>query len=387
MAQHAVAPSLNDILNKLMPVDAPAESSPRFVTKALSWAVPIYYMADKTTERQRKSVMTAMTLLGRSSDSKPRRWQTWVLTWSCMVFPELVSTISDSVSKADYVMVLLPESFVDECVEVVLAQGKPETAGEKFLTFPEHLPTGTLLPMTGHVAATVSSIEGLYAYYAMIVFILGKSISSDTIAAISTKRPDALIRKRQLYSSEYILKGDGRIDADNYPKIQGGWVRSTEPRILIVKHLATLYASPTKPESLDAIVVNMDMLRNAGQTYIFYVYELLVACDWCLEIPALSAAYRHFSRMVNILVRQPAHIQPFYKMMMQDATKDIRRREIENLVGVAIFYAAQTRKSMRQYRVSPECRPIIQAFIQKAAARNIEFSEISDQATIEATTV
>nr|QXN75390.1 MAG: RNA-dependent RNA polymerase [Grapevine-associated mononega-like virus 6] len=293
----------------------------------------------------------------------------------------------DSVNRNDYQFEALAPEFVASCVDSIRRQADATTVGDVFLAFPASLPAGTLTPMTPQVAQTAPSVEGLYAYYAMVVYILGKSLSPDTESAIAVKRPSALIRKRQLATSEYILTGDGKILPDNYGKVQGGWVRSTEPRVVIVTHLATLYSASSRPESLDSIVVNMDMLKNAGQSYIYYVYELLVACDWCLEIPILAAQYRHFSRMVNILTRQPQHIQPFYKMMMQDATKDVRRREIEHIVGVSIFYASQTRASITNYRISAECRPVIDAFIALAATKGITFREVTGQATIDVTAV
>jgi len=379
------SPSVDDILNKLMPLEVRQQSAPKFTTKAMSIQVPIHYLADPT-ERQAKAVMAAMTLCGRSIEVSPIKWQTWVLTWSCLVFPELVSIIKDAAMNAEYNLVPFEIDFVDSCVDAILAQGSQETAGEKFLGIPATLPDATNIPFTGALAGS-AAIEGLYAYYAMIVFIMGKSLSSETVSAIATKRPDALIRKRQMGRSEYILKGDGRIAQDNYGRVQGGWVRSTVPRIIIVKHLAALYASNNRPETLDPVVINMDMLRNSGQTYIFYVYELLVACDWCLAIPSLAASYRHFSRMVNVLTQEPAYVQPFFKMMMQDSTKEFRRREVEVLVGVAIFYAAQTRATLKNYRISPEVRPVILQFIKLAADRGIAFSEIPDQATIEVSAV
>lgn len=381
----AASGAVETMLNKLMPIDPVPHAAPRFVTNAIQLSVPIYY-AVNASERQMKSLMSVMTLCGKSTDTSPVNWQTWVLTWSCLVFSELVGAIRDS-NFADYRLVPFTVEFMDECVNSILAQGTTATAGDRFLTMPPGLPSTTTTPMTASVAGAASSPEGLYAYYAMLVFIMGKSITPDTVTAIGSKRPDALIRKRKLFKSEYILTGDGRVAQENYGKVQSGWVRSNGPRVIIVKHLAALYASPNHPESLDAVVVNMDMLKNSGQSYLFYIYELLVACEWCLAIPALAAEYRHFSRMVNVLTRENVHIQPFYKLMMQDNTKLIRRRDVENLVAVSIFYAGQTRPSMKQYRVSPEARPVLQEFIRMARDRGMTLREITDQSTIEATTI
>lgn len=235
------APVLNDVLERLMPTNPSSAAPPKFTTRALSLSIPIYYLVD-ATDRERKAVMTAMTLSGRANEDAPIKWQSWVLTWSCLVFPELVAVIRDSGNQSDYRLEQMDRTFVTACVNAILEQSRAETAGDKYIAFPSGLPDPTLVPMTAEVAQTASSIEGLYAYYAMVVFILGKSLNQDVMSSISTKRPDALIRKRQLYTSEYILKGDGRIPQENYAKVQGGWVRSTVPRQIIVTHLAVLYA-------------------------------------------------------------------------------------------------------------------------------------------------
>jgi len=232
-----------------------------------------------------------------------------------------------------------------------------------------------------------SSIEALYGYYAMMVFIMGKSLSPQNIAAISTKRPDAIIRKRQLTASAYILTGPGQIHPDNYRHIQSGWIRSTRHRMTIVRHLARMTASPNKSEILDSVSVNMEMLRNSGQSYLFYIHELIVACPWVIQIPALRSSYYHYIKMVNILAEQEDYIRPYYKLMMQDAAKDVRRRDIEPLIAVATFFAAQTRRTMNQYRISEGMSMVLLAFRVMAESKGMVFSDIPDQLTTEVTAV
>jgi len=348
--------------------------------------ITVYYLPMAATDRQRRAVMAVMTLGGRSSEPTPSKWQSWVITWSCLVFPELIAELKNDALAVDYQYEEFSATFVTECVDAVMAQGSARTAGDKFVSCPTGLPTTTLIPFIVDIVAAASG-EGLYAYYAMIIFIMGKSLSPQNVQSISSKRPAAIIKKRSLNAAEFILTGDGKISPDNYRKIQSGWVRSTRPRIHVVKHLATLVASPNRSETLDPIVVNMDMLRNAGQSYIFYVHELLVACDWCIEIPALKSSFYHYARMVKILAAQQDWIRPYFKLMMQDSTKDVRRRDIEALIAVATFYAAQTRKSMKQYRISEDARPVIIAFKELAAKKGIIFHDIANQATTEVTAV
>jgi len=330
--------------------------------------------------------MTILTLCGRCTDKRPVSWQTFVLTWSVLAFPELVKHFEDDSTSVDYAYVKFDEDFVAQCINAIMQQGSEDTAGDKFITFPGGLPNAGLLPVTPNLAEA-GNLEALYAYYAMLVFVMGKSLAPENVVAISSKRPDALIRKRQLHDYAFILTGPGQLLPDNYKHVQSGWVRSTSHRISVVKHLARLNASPNRSEILDSVSVNMEMLRNSGQSYLFYIHELLTACPWAVQIPSLRSPYYHYVKMVNALQAQEEYLRPYYKLMMQDAAKDIRRRDIEPLIGVAAFFAAQTRKSMNQYRINEGVLPTIAAFRSLAAEKGFTFTEVPGQLTTEAVAV
>jgi len=372
------------IQNKLIPIDGAKSSAPRFVTKALTTKTDIYVMPHGSSRQDIGIMMAAMTLCGRGSDPSPTKWTTYVLTWSCLVFPELIEEIRGSANGSDYNIVFFPDIFIESVRQAVSDQKKAETAGDKFLTFPSGLPEATLVPLNGTVLAACMNLEGMYAYYAMLVFILGKNISAETIVAIGSKRPDALIRKRGLTNSAYILTGDGKINSENYRKIQSGWIRANVPREIIITHLCVLKASEQKPEIFDPIVVNMDMLAHSGQTYIYLIHTFVDSYSWALvEIPILRAQFQHYVRMVNLLARQPRHIQDYYKLIKQDTDKNFRRRDVEILAACAVYVEGQHRKTMKGYRVSTEARPTIALFQQRAKERGIHLAEVSDQATIE----
>jgi hypothetical protein len=373
-------PSLGDVLTGLIPTNVQQDAAPAFLTRSLGEKITVYYMPISATPREKKCVMVGLTLCGRCVDPAPGRWQSYVLSWSLVVFPELVQQCQSDTTAVDYSYEVFPQDFITSCVDAVMAQGDEATVGDRFVTFPPGLPNATLVPVTAQLVEACK-LEGLYAYYAMLIFIMGKSLSPESVTAISTKRPDALIRKRSLTTCKYILVEDGKLLVDNYARVQSGWVRSTRPRILIVRHLAILNAADNSSELLDSICVNMDMLRNSGQTYIYYIHELLTACPWAIEIPSLRAAFYHYVRMCNVLNTQPAWLKPYYKLMMQDSTKEVRRRGIEPLTAVATFFAAQTRQTMARYRVDASTLPAVQAFQALARTKGIVFADINQQAT------
>jgi hypothetical protein len=377
---------IGDILDLFLPVGRGPGPVVKFTTSATMMQTPIYYLSGATPSEQ-MAVMTALTLCGKSIDTSPTKWQTLVSTWSCIVFPELVALLRSSLNTNEYRLEPLDTAFVKSCYDAIKDQSNPATVGDKFLSFPPGLPAASAFPINVALASTVS-LESSYQYYAMLVYIMGKSLNPESRTAIATRRPEALMRKGKSRRAEYILQGDGRILTDNYGKIQGGWIRAAGPRKVIVNHLAALYASPASPEILDAIVVNMDMLRHSGQTYIVFIHELVTAHPWAVtELHPLRASWRYYSRIVHILAEQPRHLVPFYKLMMQDLDKDVRRREIEPLIAVATFYAGQTRPKMYQYQIDPGCGEVVRSFAEMAATKGYTLKQITNQATTETTAV
>jgi len=369
-------------LHALIPMKASTSAIPSFTTMAPRQSIPVFYLTTAATLREYKAVMLCMTLGGRCSDDRPTAWQSWVLTWSALCFPELVKKYQDNPAAVDYRYEPFGKEFVESCVKAVEAQMSEETAGDKFISFPADLPNAALVPVTIELAEAMNH-EALYAYYSMVVFIMGKALSPDNIVAITTKRPDALIRKRSLHRFAYILTGAGQIHPDHFKHIQAGWIRSTQLRIVTVKQLAIINASPNRSELLDVVCVNMEMLKNASQSYLFYIHELLTACPWAVTLPSLRSPYYHFCRMVMVLAGIEDYLRPYYKLMMQDAAKEVRRRDIEPLIAVATFFASQTRSSMNQYRIHEATFPTVIAFRTEALKRGYEFTEIQNQLTTE----
>lgn len=375
-------PDVGDVLEELIPLDTGRDAVPKFSTSAIKSNIVIYHLGKSHTETQYKLAMTALTLCGRCDDDRPQSWQSFVLTWSVLCFPELLEKFKADGNSVDYTYQEFSPDFLESASTAIRQHAAEDAPDETFIAFPPHLPDASAVPVTAELVHA-AVIEGLYAYYSMLVFIMGKSIGSDNLTSMSTQRPLALIRKRMLQRCEYILIGDGKPLTDNYRHIQSGWIRSTRPRIVVVQHLAMLTASENRSESLDTICVNMDMLRNSGQTYMFYIHELFTACPWCVEIPAIRAAYYHYVRIVKVLAGQPTWFRPYFKLAYQDSSKVVRRKDIEALISVAAFYAAQTRKTMSQYRINMDTLPVVHAFRKLAAAKGFSFEEITNQQTTE----
>lgn len=385
MATVDFLPAVSDVVSNLV-TSSDQSAIPRVNTLAIRSSVRVYHLPGDATNADRRVMLTILTLCGRSDDDRPTAWQTFVISYALICFPELVEMMKADSSLVDYDLAVIDRATVDASRQAIVAQADETQRGKVFADLPPEFPSVSLIAPTAALVQA-SEIEGLYAYYAMMVFTIGKPITPENMPALTKNRPSALIRRRNLQKCEFILTGDGRPTNANYSRIQGGWIRSTRPRILIVMHHAQLVASPNKSEMLDTLTVNMEMLRNAGQTFMFHVHELLIACPWCIELPALRSAFYHYAKMVRTIHSQPAWFQPYYKLAYQDTTKDVRRKEIAALIAVGSFYAAQTRKTMAQYRIDKDMFVVIRAFVELAKTKGVILEEVPNQLTTEALAV
>jgi len=357
-------PGLSDVLASLTPAGPSTQDTATVnISSVFRKKIKIFYMPASATDGQKRAVMTAMTLCTRCTDPEPARWQSYVVTLSVLYFPDLLPIIRDDGNIVDYVFEPFPNDFIAECLDAIRAQGTADTAGDKFITFPRELPNAVMVPLNADLVAACSP-EGLMAFYAMVIFVFGKSADASNVAAITGKRPDAIVKRNYLQKSLYLLRGEGKINVDTYNLIRVGFVKSTGPRIHIIKYLARVVSSPQRSENLNPLVINMGMLANANQTFMFFIHELLTACPWALEIPAVRLNYANYSKMVRVLSAQPGWFRPYFKLAMQDSTREVQRRGLEILIGVATAFAIQLRPNMSQYRINENSIPAVREFIR-----------------------
>lgn len=356
------------------------------IASVFSPKTPIYYLKGSYGEHHRRAVLAALTLCGKVSIAKPTAWQTYVLTWTVCLFPELTAAISNSVAPGDYDIRELPDSFVEQCFRAAMEQKDEATRGPKVLSFPVGLPSNEVMELTPQVIAA-STGEGLVAYYSMMFFIMGKSLAPEKIASLSNNRPEALIRSRNLTGSAYILTGAGKMDPACYPSIQSGWMRSGTPRIVLVKHLAHRFQGDKISEVWEPLQTNLRMLKNSGQTYMVHILKLLTSYEWVMDMPIFKSAIIAFAGMADELASVDDLVRPFYKLAYQDKAANIRRRDVEVLIATAIFVECQNSSSMSNYRISQSCLGAVEKFREEAAKRGITFNKVTHSLAEEANAI
>lgn len=372
-------PGLADIIRKLdsKPV---REASTDIAGLGFAKRTPIYFLDPTVTEHTRRQVMMMMTLCTRCQDPRHEAWQTFFCTYSLLILPNLYEVFRSKLTTGDYVLERFPDDFISQTRAAIVAQASSETAGDQFVIFPPHLPNASLIPVTKALIAA-SKTDGLIAHYAMFVFLLGKSNAMDSLPALTINRPRALMQRNQMHASDYLLTGDGKIHPDSYPLIRSGFTRSDAPRLLIVDALAKFASIELPPENFNSLHINVRLLRHTGQTYLYIIRDMVIACPWALSIPSVRLDFWAYSQMVEVIARQPGYLQDFYKFGHQDLDRKVNRRNLDQIIGVATAFASQSRPNMTKYRISESSMPAVKEFFRIAEERGHRFVVLDNQQT------
>jgi len=353
-------------------------------------SIPVYHLpasSGSANLKQRRLVMSIMTLGGRSTDPEPIKWQSWVLSLCILFYPDLLGLFQSDPSSVDYVFQEYPAEFLQSCVDVIANQSNVETAGDQYISLPTGMPNTITIPWTLSLAES-ATLENLYAYFAMIVLIFGKSKSRENMVAFTTKRPKALIARHKLMNADYLLLGDGKPDPKAYDLITSGFTRSDKPRFFIIQHLAALVAHPQRSEIHSPVVVNMTLLKNTAQSYLVFVQKLLLAMPWVVEeIPATQPEVKSFIIMCRHLRQYPTWFRPYVKLAYQDLNTVIKRSELPILLALGATLEAQSSKTMANYRIDEGKVQYVALFIKLANQRDIPLQAVAGQQTTETSAV
>lgn len=370
---------LSEIIAKLDPKpirDSTAASS----TLGFGKKIPIYHMGPLADDSTRRLLMMALTLCARCLDPRNSAWQTFFASYSILALPQLYELFRKAPLGQDYVLELYPTTFIDDIKSAVRAHATVETSGDQFITFPDALPNATLIPFSDDLVAA-STPDGLLAHFAMYIFLLGKSNATDSMVAITVNRPRALIRRNNLKTSEYLLLGDGKLNPESFPLMRGGFTRADVLRRVVIDALAKFTSVGTCPETYVPLKINMELLHNTSQSYLYVIRHVLIACPFCLEIPAVRLDYFAYAKMVTRLSTHPDYLQPYYKFMMQDTDRQIHRRGLDQILGVATAFAVQTNPNMAKYRIAENSLNTVKEFFRLAKQYGYNFVMVDQQTT------
>jgi hypothetical protein len=346
------------------------------ISGGINKSIPYFFWPENSlqtlTYEQKISVIVAFMLCARSVDDYVNNWKTFIITLICLGFPEFKNVLVDGASE----MVdghHLPATFITAACDAAQGLINSFKAGIESpdpipLQLPDNLPEVQIAAYsTEHVES--SAMESVYGFISLVIFLMGKDTSTTDRRAIKTARPDAIRRKYKLDNARYFLDGGGALSDEAQDGICQAWLRMPFLRRLWVPEFAKFKDSPGGPS--EVVYTTFKLLEYSGMQHAYYVFRLVDALPWVINIPILKPALTVYVTSISELSTVNPLIQPFYKLIYGDATKIFYRNAMNEIVSCAILYGTRTAPSLRRFVVSQSAVQAVQDFLVAAKGRNV----------------
>lgn len=326
--------------------------------------VPIFTAPQGISDKDRGMMLAALTMCAKSTTERVKPWQTWIATYLSVAFEGFTGKIAGE-GADEYITQELPTTFV-KSISDAIANPNDLVTSPKLITFPKELPQGSTL-FTAELYNS-GTIEGVYGYLSLIVFLMGKRITERNREAIEKKRPENIISAWKIGNASYILTGKGQIGRKASEMIPHAWNQSPLLRDVVVREFTTFAGS--RIHSLEVAGTLFHLLEHAGMQAAVFCHRLLTACDWVMEIPLLKPDLSVYAKSVEEYLNMPEEHRPYVKLLKGSATKIFHTKSMGRLVGCAVLWLSQDEPSIAQYN-APGAEEAKRVFIAEAKKRGI----------------
>jgi len=305
--------------------------------------ITAYRLPSTATTDERLFAMIALTLCGRSTNGEVSNWQSFVLSYTGLAFPEVITEITTS-SRGEIEFLEFPPTFVTAIRSIDAALEADPTA-RVVIPFPGVFPIGPAEITAAE--SNCASILGCYGYYALIVHLMGKRINTDTRENMTIRRPGNLIDGFHAQSEEFILRGDGRMSDHAHTSINTAWDMLTSVKQVLVPKFTLLDRSTGVPGQM--VYTMFDMLKNSGMQPAALVHQLISAFPWIDEVPMLRPEYDFYVKSLTDYSRLPAPVRPYLKVMYGNTTKIFHAKSLANLTAIAVMFLKAATPTLQGY--------------------------------------
>lgn len=181
---------------------------------------------------------------------------------------------------------------------------------------PKDLPKLPNLPT--EVATALTNPLNAYAGMSMVMYCLGKEITSTNSAAVTVNRPRVVHDKYGLSEDDFRSapdKPDGpSLDALNQVYMSFGVM--TEPRSVIIRGFLSLYISGShfSPE-IDVVMVVFRLLDGAQMTHVTAIQDMIDAHPWLIKVPSLRPSIKEYISELRRFSQVPENIRGFIRLI------------------------------------------------------------------------
>jgi hypothetical protein len=206
--------------------------------------------------------------------------------------------------------------------------------------------------VTQHQADLASRIDGnseQAAYYAIIVYLAGRSMTTQATAAIHEKRPRNLQEKFNGGAPWHSLSGDIKMSVGAYTLMAKVWQMNTTMRMNLLIPLIYLEAGLSMVTG-NIVYTVFKLLKNAGFAHVQFILAFLRQYPFVEEMEDFRGEIQYLAAHALALSKVDAAIRPYYKVLYSDGAGLFDSKTLEKLTGLAVSVLAETTVTINNYR-------------------------------------
>lgn len=338
-------------------------------------ALTIYTWPNGITVDEKLAYLAYATAFGRSEDEDPSRWATWMYSYITLCFDSMEDIIKRQGGR-EYVFEKLPVDHIKAVSVIQAAALNFEGSGDnneyvtamEGLAFPAKFPS---LPKAEEffpdILAVAASIEVVYGFCGLLIFMAGKKINDKNVITITEKRPQNLVDTYGIdEQASYCLTGEGQMNRIAHKMCNQAWVTHAQARIGILTDVASFAVGSTRPQRV--VYTVSKLLENVGMQPAYYIHRFLQAFPECVHYACIRPALGVYSASVLEVAAADSRIQPYYKVIHGDLTRAFHRNGILALSACAISFEKHMSPSMRYFTLGEGATAAVNMFDMEAAA-------------------
>jgi len=168
------------------------------------------------------------------------------------------------------------------------------------------------------VATALTNPLNAYAGVSMVLYCLGKEITSVNSAAVTANRPRVVHDKYGLAEEDFKSapdKPDGP-SLDTLHQVYMAFGVMTEPRSVIIRGFLSLYTSGShfSPE-IDVVMVVFRLLDGAQMTHVSAIQDMIDAHPWLLKVPSLRPSIKEYISELRRFAQVPENIRGYIRLI------------------------------------------------------------------------
>lgn len=352
---------------------AHAPKGKKLLKTTLVGKTTVYIFPKDLTEEELLSIGLLLALTGTNTTAALAEWKSYICTYSCFLIPELQGALKKesytlvNVSKANIAASLSTVKQYLDVAQEEEANNKVSDTGLAKIKLHNGLPSIDAESGYKWVGAEATA-KHIYAHYAMLVFLAGKTVTDLNRDAVTVNRPAALIGKFHLDEETMLLNGNLRISDVGHTLANVAWGEMTSFRAACFSEFIK-YASVDVDLGQDIIYTNVHLMRYANMGHAKLSYKLIRANPWVLDFAPLASSIAVFMDSVRVSMTVAPSLQPYVKLMYGDKSGLFPRKEMEPLVACAAALEEEVSETVTNFVRSDKYAAIVDLFLEERRMR------------------